>query len=48
MGETAQKLEISESQVLTALREGREKLYAERQKRPAPHLDNKMVASWNG
>ena len=37
--EAALKLKVKEIQEI---------LYAERQKRPRPHLDNKILTSWNG
>lgn len=46
--ETAEKLKLDVATVHTALKEGREILYEARQKRPRPHLDDKMVTAWNG
>ncbi|XP_021929202.1 spermatogenesis-associated protein 20 isoform X2 [Zootermopsis nevadensis] len=46
--ETAEKLKLDVATVHAALKEGREILYEARQKRPRPHLDDKMVTAWNG
>jgi uncharacterized protein YyaL (SSP411 family) len=46
--ETAEELKLDVATVHTALKEGREILYEARQKRPRPHLDDKMVTAWNG
>ncbi|KAJ9586527.1 hypothetical protein L9F63_019824, partial [Diploptera punctata] len=43
--ETANKLKLDLATVQTALKEGREILYEARQKRPRPHLDDKMLTS---
>ncbi|KAK7481023.1 hypothetical protein BaRGS_00027742 [Batillaria attramentaria] len=48
VGETAAKFGLDVGMVEAALEKGREILYQQRLKRPRPHLDNKMVASWNG
>ena len=47
-GETADELNISHEKCAQILRECRGLLREERLKRPAPHLDDKMVAVWNG
>lgn len=46
--ETAQKFDISVENLKEILEECREILYAARSKRPRPHLDSKMLCSWNG
>lgn len=47
--ELAAELGISEDEVTTTLRDGRQKLLAYReQNRPRPALDDKIVVSWNG
>jgi uncharacterized protein YyaL (SSP411 family) len=46
--QTAEKLKLDVATVQAALKEGREILYEARQKRPRPHLDDKMLTSWNG
>jgi uncharacterized protein YyaL (SSP411 family) len=46
--ETAEKLRMDVATVQAALREGRELLHEARQKRPRPHLDDKMLTAWNG
>ena len=38
----------NEAALLSKVKEIQEILYAERQKRPRPHLDNKILTSWNG
>jgi uncharacterized protein YyaL (SSP411 family) len=37
-----------EAEIETSLREARKKLFALREKRPRPHLDDKMITAWNG
>jgi uncharacterized protein YyaL (SSP411 family) len=46
--QTAEKLGLDVATVQAALKEGREILYEARQKRPRPHLDDKMLTAWNG
>ncbi|PSN43401.1 Spermatogenesis-associated protein 20 [Blattella germanica] len=46
--ETAEFLKLDVGAVRAALKEGREILYEARQKRPRPHLDDKMLTAWNG
>ncbi|CAL1527433.1 unnamed protein product [Lymnaea stagnalis] len=46
--ETASKFDLSPEDVALALERSRKILYEARQTRPRPHLDNKMVAAWNG
>ncbi|KAJ4443022.1 hypothetical protein ANN_04672 [Periplaneta americana] len=46
--ETAEKAKLDVETVREALKEGREILYEARQKRPRPHLDDKMLTAWNG
>jgi uncharacterized protein YyaL (SSP411 family) len=46
--ETAEKLKLDVATVQAALKEGREILREARQKRPRPHLDDKMLTAWNG
>ena len=46
--ETAQHFNKSEEQTTELLKKSREKLFAIRAKRPRPHLDDKIIAAWNG
>lgn len=48
LAETAAKFKRSESDVLAALDEAREKLAAARAGRPRPSLDDKVLVAWNG
>src|SRR6266540_3178668 len=41
-------VDYTEDQVRDLLKRCREKLFAIREKRPRPHLDDKIIASWNG
>lgn len=45
---TADKFDITVDQLERVLEECRAILYEARQKRPRPHLDSKMLCSWNG
>jgi uncharacterized protein YyaL (SSP411 family) len=45
---TAKRFEKPEPEIVTLLKEGREKLFAARLTRPRPHLDDKVITSWNG
>jgi uncharacterized protein YyaL (SSP411 family) len=46
--ETAQRFKKSEEEIAKFLAQSREKLFAIRAKRPRPHLDDKIIAAWNG
>lgn len=46
--DTAEKFGITLEQLKSLLNDCHKKLYDERQKRPKPHVDTKMVTSWNG
>jgi uncharacterized protein len=46
--ETAQHFKKSDNEVLQSLAGSREKLLSLRAKRPRPHLDDKIIAAWNG
>jgi len=48
VGETAKRFEKSEEQIAKSLAHSREVLFAIRAKRPRPHLDDKIIAAWNG
>jgi uncharacterized protein YyaL (SSP411 family) len=48
IAETAQRFKKSEHEIATLLVRCREKLFAIREKRPRPHLDDKIIAAWNG
>lgn len=42
------ELNISESELAGLIRRGKKKLLQHRSKRPRPHLDDKIITSWNG
>lgn len=46
--ETAEKFGISLSDLNKELQKARTILFEERNKRPRPHLDSKIITSWNG
>jgi uncharacterized protein len=46
--ETAQRFKKSEEEIAKSLAQSRKKLFAVRAKRPRPHLDDKIIAAWNG
>nr|XP_053626550.1 spermatogenesis-associated protein 20-like isoform X1 [Cherax quadricarinatus]XP_053626551.1 spermatogenesis-associated protein 20-like isoform X1 [Cherax quadricarinatus] len=46
--ETAREFGLSQEECKAALDKARQMLYMARQERPRPHLDNKMLTSWNG
>jgi hypothetical protein len=48
IAETARHFNKSEDEVRKSLAQSREKLFAVRAKRPRPHLDDKIIAAWNG
>ena len=48
IAETAKQFKKREDEVRESLARSREKLFAIRAKRPRPHLDDKIIAAWNG
>jgi uncharacterized protein YyaL (SSP411 family) len=48
IAETAQHFQKSEDEVAKSLAHSREILFVMRAKRPRPHLDDKIIAAWNG
>src|SRR5438552_2115471 len=48
IAETAKQFKKSEEEVRQSLARSREILFAIRAKRPRPHLDDKIIAAWNG
>src|SRR6516162_5864105 len=48
IAETARHFKKSEREIAKALAESRQKLFAIRAQRPRPHLDDKIIAAWNG
>jgi uncharacterized protein YyaL (SSP411 family) len=48
IAETAEQSKRSDDEVRQSLERSREKLFAIRAKRPRPHLDDKIIAAWNG
>ena len=48
LGETAGRFRIPEEELSRLLERSREKLHAAREQRPRPHLDDKIITSWNG
>ena len=45
---TAEKFGVGEDQIKQIIEECRRMLFHIRENRPRPHLDDKMIASWNG
>jgi uncharacterized protein YyaL (SSP411 family) len=45
---TTEEFKMAASQIKELLAKCRERLYAERQKRPKPHRDDKILTAWNG
>jgi uncharacterized protein YyaL (SSP411 family) len=48
IGETAQRVKKTEAEVAQLLARSRDRLLPIRSKRPRPHLDDKIIAAWNG
>lgn len=48
LSETADKFSTTSDTIKAILNAGNEMLNVERQKRPRPHLDRKIITSWNG
>ncbi|MCX5864712.1 MAG: thioredoxin domain-containing protein [Deltaproteobacteria bacterium] len=48
MAETAARFRIPEEELSRLLERSRQKLQAVREQRPRPHLDDKIITSWNG
>jgi uncharacterized protein YyaL (SSP411 family) len=48
IAETAKQFKKSEDEIRQSLARSRENLFAIRAKRPRPHLDDKIIAAWNG
>jgi uncharacterized protein YyaL (SSP411 family) len=48
IAETARHFQKSEAEIAKVLAQSRQKLFAIRAQRPRPHLDDKIIAAWNG
>jgi hypothetical protein len=48
LDETAKKFHRSREEIVKLLARSRALLFSEREKRPRPHLDDKILTSWNG
>jgi uncharacterized protein YyaL (SSP411 family) len=48
IADTAQHFKKSEAEIAKMLMRSREKLFVIRAQRPRPHLDDKIISSWNG
>ena len=48
IGETAELFGKSDEEIKKIIEKAREKLFAVRSQRPRPHLDDKLITSWNG
>jgi uncharacterized protein YyaL (SSP411 family) len=46
--ETAERFRLPEEELSRLLERSRQKLQAAREQRPRPHLDDKIITSWNG
>src|SRR5437870_2975310 len=48
ISETAERFKKRDEDISKSLARSREKLFTVRSKRPRPHLDDKIIAAWNG
>src|SRR5438094_677870 len=48
IAETARHFKKSEAEIAKVLAQSRQKLFVIRAQRPRPHLDDKIIAAWNG
>ncbi len=48
ISEVAGQFQVNAEVVEEAINAARQKLYSERDKRPRPHLDDKIITAWNG
>src|SRR5215217_7256560 len=48
IADTAERFKKTEKEIMELLAQSRSKLFAIRSKRPRPHLDDKIIAGWNG
>ncbi|MBU1406280.1 MAG: thioredoxin domain-containing protein [Proteobacteria bacterium] len=48
LAETSRRFRIPEEELSRLLERSREKLFTARAQRPRPHLDDKIITSWNG
>jgi hypothetical protein len=48
LGETAERFRLPEEELSRLLERSRQKLQTAREQRPKPHLDDKIITSWNG
>ncbi|MHB8150921.1 MAG: thioredoxin domain-containing protein [Desulfobulbia bacterium] len=48
LAETSRRFRLPEEELSRLLERSREKLFAVRAQRPRPHLDDKIITSWNG
>jgi len=48
IAETAKQFQKTEEEIRKLLTQSREKLFSIRTQRPRPHLDDKIIAAWNG
>lgn len=48
LSDTANKFEMPTDKVYEIIQQGKKILFEEREKRPLPHLDDKILTSWNG
>ncbi len=48
LAETAERFRLPEEELSRLLERSRQKLHAVREQRPKPHLDDKIITSWNG
>ena len=47
-GEAAEQFKLDEARIERALKRVRQKLFAKREQRKRPHLDDKVLTAWNG
>lgn len=48
LAKVAAAFQLDEDKAAKLLEEGRRKLFEQRQLRPKPHRDNKILTGWNG